>query len=38
MGDYARVTLLAWPYPGRYGLPPPVVEELETPRRAPIQR
>jgi hypothetical protein len=30
MGDYARVTLLAWPYPGRYELPPTVVEELET--------
>ena len=29
MGDYARVTLLAWPYPGRYGLPCGVVEELE---------
>ena len=30
MGDYARVTLLAWPYPGRYELPRTVVEELET--------
>ena len=29
MGDLARVTLLAWPYPGRYGLPISVVEELE---------
>ena len=29
MGDYARVTLLAWPYPGRYGLPCGVVDELE---------
>ena len=29
MGDLARATLLAWPYPGRYGLPRHVVDELE---------
>ena len=29
MGDLARATLLAWPYPGRYGLSCPVVNELE---------
>ena len=30
MSDHARVTLLAWPYPGRYELPRPVLEELES--------
>ena len=29
MGDLARATLLAWPYPGRHGLPRQVLEELE---------
>jgi hypothetical protein len=29
MGDLARTTLLAWPYPGRDGLPCRALEELE---------
>ena len=29
MGDLARTTLLAWPYPGRWELPCPVLDELE---------
>ena len=29
MGDLVRITLLTWPYPGRWELPCPVLEELE---------
>jgi hypothetical protein len=29
MGDLVRTTLLAWPYPGRWELPCPVLDELE---------
>ena len=29
MDDRGHTTLLAWPYPGRHGLPRPVLEELE---------
>jgi hypothetical protein len=30
MGDLARTTMLAWPYPGRHGLPCRVLEELQS--------